>query len=221
MCFSAEADLVAGVVVGGAGVDALRHVRHKREIGIAALPLVFGTHQLTEALVWWGLDGKVAASIGEAATWVYLVVAFALPIVVPLAVRALETDPGRRRAMAPFAVVGGVVAAILLAELFSGPATATACNRYLAYDIGLSHGGTIAVGYIAATCLPLLLASERRVVLFGIGNLVAVSVLAVVVAEGVISLWCAWAAVTSLLIVAHLRSPVPDREPITSGVAQP
>lgn len=217
MCFSPEADLIAGVVVGGAGVDALRHVRHRREIGIAALPLVFGTHQMTEALVWWGLDGRVAASIGDAATWVYLVVAFALPIVVPLAVRGHETDPGRRRGMAPFAVLGGIVAAVLYAELFAGPATATECTRYLAYDIGLRNGGAVAAGYIAATCLPLLLASERRIALFGVANLAAVSVLAVVVARGVISLWCAWAAVASLLIVAHLRRRAPDR--VTTPVA--
>ena len=80
MCFSAEADLIAGAVVGGFGIDAVRHVRHRRELTLAALPLVFGAHQMIETFAWWGLDGKVPAVLGDVATWIYLIIAFLLPI---------------------------------------------------------------------------------------------------------------------------------------------
>lgn len=216
MCFSAEADLIAGVVVGGAGIDALRHVQHRREIAIAALPVVFGTHQLIETLVWWGLDGKVPASLGDAAMWVYLVIAFLLPLVVPLAVLSIEPEPGRRGLMAPFAVLGGIVTLVLLVELFTGPATATDAGRYLAYDVDLDFGVQITVLYVVATCIPLLLSSNRRIVIFGVLNLAAVTTLGWLMAAGVISLWCAWAAVTSVVIVVHLRT---DRREHVSGPA--
>jgi len=206
MCFSAEADLVAGVVVGGAGVDALRHVRHKREVALAALPLVFGAHQLTETLTWWGLDGHVSAGLGEAATWVYLVIAFALPVVVPLAVGSVERDPARRRLTAPFIALGAAVTVILLLELFTGPVSAEIEGLYVAYDVSLDYGGPLTALYVAATCGPLLLSSRRSVVVFGALNLAAVTVLAWLMATGVISLWCAWAAVTSVVIVIHLRT---------------
>lgn len=42
-------------------------------------------------------------------------------------------------------------------------------------------------------------------VLLGAVNLLAVSVLAVILMSGVISLWCAWAAVTSASILWYLR----------------
>jgi len=36
MCFSAEVDLVAGTVVTAIGVDAIRHVRYRSELALAA-----------------------------------------------------------------------------------------------------------------------------------------------------------------------------------------
>jgi hypothetical protein len=44
VCFSPEADLLAGIVVGGVGIDALRHTRHRRYLPLALLPLLFALH---------------------------------------------------------------------------------------------------------------------------------------------------------------------------------
>ena len=206
MCFSAEADLVAGVVVSGVGVEALRHVQHRREAAVAALPLLFGAHQLTEAFVWWGLDGDVSGSTGDLAAKAYLVFAFILPVLVPAAMLLLEDDHGRRRRVVPFVVLGGVVSAWLLAALANGPVAVSDAGSYVAYDVGLRYGGPVAVAYVIATCGPLLLSSRRRLVIYGALNLGAVTVLAWLLAEGVVSLWCAWAAVTSVMIVIHLRT---------------
>ncbi|HEX9978504.1 MAG TPA: DUF6629 family protein [Acidimicrobiia bacterium] len=218
MCFSAEADLIGGILVGGAGVDALRHVGHRRELVLAALPLVFGAHQMIEAFTWWGLDGRVPEGIGNAATWVYLTIAFLLPLVVPLAVLSVEPDPGRRRMVTPFAILGVAVSATLLFELFTGPVSAAVAGLYIAYDVDLSFGGQMTVLYVAATCGPLLLSSRRRIMVFGVLNLAAVTVLARLMASGVISLWCAWAAVCSVAIVIHLRTADRPSEPVSTGV---
>ena len=48
MCFSPQADFVAGAVVAGVGVETLRRVRFRRELVVGALPLLFGVHQLVE-----------------------------------------------------------------------------------------------------------------------------------------------------------------------------
>ena len=86
MCLSAEVDLVAGLVIGAAGVDALRHAEDRKEIAVAALPVLLGAHQLIEAIAWWGLEDRVPAIAGNVAVWVYLLLAFGvLPIFVPLA----------------------------------------------------------------------------------------------------------------------------------------
>ena len=210
MCFSPEADLIAGAVVGGFGIDAVRHVRHRREVALAALPLIFGAHQIIEAFVWWGLDGKVPAMLGDVTMWIYLIIAFLLPLVVPLAILSIETDYRRRRMISAFAILGGAVSVTLISQMFTGPVTAEIANRYIAYDVSLIYGGQLTALYVAATCGPMLLSKRPRIVVFGILNLIAVSVLAWLMATGVISLWCAWAAVTSIVIVLHLRGTAGD-----------
>ena len=207
MCFSAEADLVAGIVISGAGVDALRHVRDRKDLPLASLPLIFGAHQLIETFAWWGLDGRVPEEVGTVALWAYLVIALGvLPLLVPVAVYFVEPDPGRRRLMVPFGVVGIGVAVMLMAELISGPVDAEVACRYIDYNLSLGYGGQITAFYVAATCGPPLLSSNRRVVVFGLLNMAAVVAIAGLLSNGVISVWCAWAAVISVIIVVHMRS---------------
>ena len=67
MCFSAQADLVAGIVVGGIGVGALRQVHRWRELPLASLPVLFAGHQLVEAFVWLDLTDRASAPTGRVA----------------------------------------------------------------------------------------------------------------------------------------------------------
>jgi hypothetical protein len=206
MCFSAEADVVAGLVVTAIGVDALRQVRRPAERPLGALPVLLGAHLLVEALVWQGLTGEIDASIGRRAMWVYLAFAVVvLPVLVPLAVRAVEPDPGRRRTMGLLAVAGTVLAGVYLAGMLQSTVDVHIEGSHLAYDLGMDHGGLLAGVYAIVACAPPMLSSERRIATFGLANLVAVVVLVWIESSALTSLWCAWAAVASIAIAAHLR----------------
>jgi hypothetical protein len=207
MCFSPEADLVGGFVLGAIGFDAVRHVRQRGDhLAIATLPLLLALHQLDEAFVWWGLQGHVSAVVGHAATWIYLLFAFVvLPVYLPLAVLVLE-PPGRRRSlMALFAGLGAVVSAMLLVAMLRGPVTSSLGEYHLAYRIGLSAGGAVVVAYVVATCGAVMFSGYRRLAVFGLVNILAVAVLAHLAIDGFASLWCGWAAVTAGFIARHLR----------------
>ena len=206
MCFSVEADVAVGVAVGVVGVDALRHVTRPAQWPLAALPLVFAAHQLNEAFVWWGLDGTFSSSVARWAAWIYLGIAFVLPAWVPVTVALIEPDRMRRRVMWGFAALGAVVSAVLLLALLRGGPHVREEPLHLAYAVDTGVGVQMAVLYVAATCGAFLASSDRRIALVGLLNLVAVSVLAALLMTGVISLWCAWAAVVSVLIAAHLRA---------------
>jgi hypothetical protein len=211
VCFSAEADVLAGVVVTAVGVDALRQVHHPGERALGALPVLLGAHLLVEAAVWWGETGDVAASTGRLAMWIYLAFALCvLPVLVPFAVRAVEPDDDRRRAMALLGAAGVLLAAVYLVALVDGPVEVRIAGYHLAYDLNMEYGGLLAAVYAAVACVPPLLSSIRRVAWFGVANLIAVVVLAVVQSSALTSLWCAWAAVASLAIATHLRS---ERQP--------
>jgi hypothetical protein len=221
VCFSPEADLITGVVIGSVGVDALRHTRHRRYVPLALLPLLFGLHQVVEAFAWWGLEGRVPSRVGEVATWLYLAFAFlVVPPLVPGAMRAAEADEGLRRRLLPFLLLGAGVAGALLPGLLNGGAGGETACRYIAYDAGVPYGGYVLPFYVAATCGPVLLSGNRRFVLFGVANLAAVALLGWLLARGVISLWCVWAAVTSVAIAREVRTEE-ERQATRAAMAAP
>jgi hypothetical protein len=221
MCFSPEADVVAAVVVGAVGIDAVRHVRNRREVLLASLPLLFAVHQLIEAFVWWGLRGSVGWDVGRAALWWYLVIAFVLPVVVPVAVRMVEPAPRRRELMTGCIGLGGAVSALLLVEVLRGPIAGHAHGWHVAYAIGHGAGSEIVVLYALATCGALVASSIRPIAIFGVLNAVAVVLLAVSASNGLPSLWCFWAAVTSVMIAVYLRrrDPLGDPSPTPSAAS--
>jgi hypothetical protein len=219
VCFSPQADVVGGLLIGAIGVDAVRHIRRRREfIALAWIPVLLGAHQFIEALVWLWLQGHVPRGIGHIALWAYLLIAFVvLPVFVPLAVIAVEPTRRRKLMMAPFALLGAVVAATLFAAMVRGPVGVRLEPYHLSYGIRLSDGFGVVALYVVAVCAPLLVSGYRNVALFGVVNLVAVIVIARLTISGFASVWCGWAAVSSAAITLHCRFAKPHRRPAKSG----
>jgi hypothetical protein len=205
VCFSAEADLCTGVVVGVVGIDALRHVRKPHAIALAATPLLLAVHEIDEAFVWWGLRGQVSWPVEHAAIYVFLAIAFVLPFWVPFAMLGVETKVHRRQWMKTFLVVGTVTSVALLAAVVRGPVGAAIDGSHIAYTADISYADILVALYIVATCGACLVASNKWLVLLGLANLSAVIALGWITFTGFASLWCAWAALTSIAIAIYLR----------------
>ena len=206
MCFSPQADFVAGAVVGGVGVGTLRRVRARRELIVGALPLLFGVHQLVEGVVWLGLRGEVSGGLGDAAKEAYILYAHAvLPALVPLGFMLLEPDRTRSRVMMAMACVGALLGVYLLWQLTAYPVGAHEQARCIDYTTHTPNNALIGLLYIAATCGPALISSRRCLRWFGRVSLVGVIVTAVVRVDELTSLWCVYVAVVSALILEHFR----------------
>jgi hypothetical protein len=207
MCFSPQADLVGGIVISTIGVAAVRNAqRRHRDVTLSTLPLLLGAHQIIEAFVWFGLQGHVPHEVERIALWAYLLIAFVvLPIFVPLAVVINEPSRRRRSIMAPLVALGVAVSTILFVNMLRGPVSVRLRPYHLAYSIDLSHGALIVVLYVTAICGTLLLSTRRRVVTFGVVNLIAVVVIAWLTVDGFASVWCGWAAISSGAIALHMR----------------
>lgn len=211
MCFSPGADVAGAVVVGAIGMDALRHVTHRRDLPLASLPLLFAGHFFIETFVWLANEGVVSQTVGSRATWAYLVIALAvIPTAIPAAVTLAEPDGRRRTLMTVLSVLGFSVGAVLLVAVVRGPLDAAVQGHHIAYAVPLDHGGQLTALYVVATCGVLLASRYRPFLLFGIVNLIVVGLLAWLMASAFISLWCAWAALTSVAIAAHLRQTDPS-----------
>lgn len=205
MCFSAEMDLAAGLVITGVGIDTLRQVRTRDQVALAALPLVFGIHQLIETLVWWELEGHVSGAVGDLAAWIYGAIALVVvPLLVPVAFLRAGTAP---HPMVGRAFVGfGALAALLgLHALGFGELARRIDGHHISYAPGDPYAVVTLSAYAIATCAPSLVARSAALRWFGAGNLAVVATLVWLDQNAVISLWCVWAAATSVLINLYLR----------------
>jgi hypothetical protein len=206
MCFSPEADFVAGAVVVGVGVETLRRVRFGRELVVGALPLLFGLHQLVEGFVWLGLRGQVSGGVGDAAKEAYIVYAHAvLPTIVPVGFALLEPDRSRSRLMWLLACLGVVLSVYLLWQVTAYPVGAQPQARCIDYSTHTPNDVLIGVLYVAVTCGPALMSSRRHLRRFGLISLVGVIAVALVRADELTSLWCVYVSIVSVLILEHFR----------------
>ena len=143
--------------------------------------------------------------------WIYLLFALVvLPTLVPLLVLFLTPPSPHRWRLVPFAALGFIVSIILLEAILVGHPNVRLGAYHLAYSIGLRHGVLIIGLYIVATCGPFLASGFRPMVWFGAVNIVAAIVLALLVADGLTSLWCFYAALVSGALALHLRYARPE-----------
>ena len=206
MCFSPQADFVAGAAVAGLGVETLRRVRTRRELIVGALPLLFGIHQLVEGFVWLGLRGQVSAGVGDAARGIYIIYAHAvLPAIVPLGFLLIEPDRRRARWMLPLAGLGALLGGVPAVAGHRLPGGGTEQARCIDYTTHTPNDAVLGLLYVAATCCPALLSSREYLRWFGLVSLVGVVVTAIVRVDELTSLWCLYAAGVSVLILEHFR----------------
>lgn len=206
MCFSPQADFVAGAAIAGVGVETLRHVRARRELIVGALPLLFGVHQLVEGFVWLGLRGQVSRGLGDVAKEAYIIFAHAvLPVIVPLGFMLLEPDRRRARVMSGMAFAGVLLGAYLLWQVTAYPIGASEQARCIDYTTHTPNDALIGLLYVAVTCGPALISSRPYLRWFGLVSVIGVIVTAVIRVDELTSLWCVYVALVSVLIFEHFR----------------
>lgn len=204
MCFSASASFAGSAVIGAVGVATLARSRGPREWLFAALPLLFALHQFAEGAVWLALDGDTR--IGGLQPWGFIYLLYAqglLTLLVPLAVWLIEPGRHRRRMVVPFLVLGAALTGYMLWCLLAYPTAIYVQGHSIVYrNPGTSHLA-VAVVYVAATCGALFFSGYRFIVALGAVNLAGVLLVLLLKQYAFTSVWCAYAALVSVLIYVH------------------
>ena len=204
MCFSATANFVGSGVLATVGVMTLTRVKHRRELLFAALPTLFAVHQFIEGFVWLGLDGilspKVTHNMGAA---FMLYAQGLLPFLLPLSVLLFEPDKHSRRRMRPFLLIGAGTAVYILWALTAYPTQVFVRGNSIVYLNPATNNTAVAILYVIATCGSLLFSKIKDMVIFGIANVIILLVVMGVKSYAFTSVWCAWAAVASIIILAY------------------
>jgi hypothetical protein len=204
MCFSATANFVGSGVLGALGVVTLAKVKHRRELLFAALPSLFAIHQFIEGFVWLGLDGKLPPTVTHDMGAAYMLYAQGLlPFLLPMGVLLFEPNGKSRRRMVPFLVIGGATGLYILWALTAYPTEIYIRQNSIVYtNQGTGHM-IIAILYVIATCGSLFFSKVRAMVIFGAANLVILLVVAAVKQYAFTSVWCAYAALASLIVLVY------------------
>jgi hypothetical protein len=204
MCFSATANFVGSTVLGAVGVVTLTRVKHRRELLFAALPLLFAIHQFIEGFVWLGLDGRFSPAVTHNMAAAFMLYAQGLlPFLLPLSVLLFEPDQKSRRRMLPFLALGSATTLYILWALTSYPLQVYVKGNSIVYINQATNNTAVAVLYVIATCGSLFFSQVRAMVLFGATNLLLILVVMGVKRYAFTSLWCAYAAVASVIILAY------------------
>jgi hypothetical protein len=212
VCFSASANFVGSAVLGAIGVATLAEVKHRRELLFAALPCLFALHQFTEGFVWLGLDHRLPPIVAHDAAAAFVLYAQGLlPFLVPLSVLLIEPTRARRLRMLGFTVLGGVLAVYLLWGLIAYPLHVSAGVHGIVYLNHITTTTMVAVLYVTATCGALFFSGFRTLVVLAWLNFVGLLIVMVVRRYEFTSLWCAYAAVVSVIIYFFFRRSRPDR----------
>lgn len=204
MCFSATANFVGSGVLATIGIATLTRVKHRRELLFAALPTLFAIHQFIEGFVWLGLDGVLSLQTAHNMGAAFVLYAQGLlPLLLPLGVLLFEPDVRSRRRMLPFVLIGGGTTLYMLWGLAAYPLQISVQENSIVYINQATNHTTLAALYVIATCGSLFLSRVRDMVVFGTANLIILLVVMAVKRYAFTSVWCAYAAAASVIILAY------------------
>ena len=204
MCFSATANFVGSTVLGAVGVVTLTKVKHRRELLFASLPILFAIHQFIEGFVWLGLDGKLSPQVTHDMGAAFMLYAQGLlPFLLPLSVLLFEPDGKGRRRMLPFVAIGVGTTLYILWALTAYPTQIFVKGNSIVYINDATNNTAVAMLYVLATCGSLFVSKERPMVIFGLANLTILLVVMAFKRYAFTSLWCAYAAIASVIILAY------------------
>lgn len=204
MCFSAAANFTGSGILGTVGAITLTRVKHRRELLFASLPTLFAIHQFTEGFVWLGLDGVLSPTVTHDMAAAFMLYAQGLlPFLLPLGVLLFEPDVKSRRRMLPFVVIGCLTGLYILWALTAYPTQTFVRNHSIVYINSATNNMVVAILYVIATCGSLLFSKIKDMVVLGLVNVGILLVVMAVKRYAFTSVWCAYAAVASILILAY------------------
>ena len=204
MCFSAVANFVGSGALGGVGVVTLTKVKHRRELLFASLPTLFAIHQFIEGFVWLGLDGVLRPAVTHDMGAAFMLYAQGLlPFLLPLSVLLFEADAKSRRRMLPFLALGTGTALYILWALTAFPTQVYVKGNSIVYINQATNNTVVAALYVIATCGSLFFSKVRAMVAFGAANLTILLIVMAFKRYAFTSLWCAYAAIASVIVLAY------------------
>lgn len=210
MCFSAPASFAAAAVLAVAGVMTVREAKQPSRLPLAVIPILFCIQQIAEGFFWLVQTDAIAPQWERPSMLLFLVFAQVVwPVWVPLSMLLPEQNKKRRKLMWLLLGAGLLFALHAGYSLFTYPVQGFVMDNHIAYRINFPGNGwkwlrpTV---YLSVTLLPALISSVRRMPLLGIAILISFIVTFMLYPDHVISIWCYFAAIISVVVLYILKA---------------
>ena len=126
-----------------------------------------------------------------------------LPFLLPLSISLFEPTAKARKLMLPFLIIGGGTTLYILWALTAFQLEVYVKGNSIVYINPATNNTIVAVLYVIATCGSLFFSKIRMMVIFGAANLIILLAVMIFKRYAFTSLWCAYAAVASIIILAY------------------
>lgn len=206
MCFSATASFASAALTASIGVVTLSRSRTLRDVPLAAMPVAFAVQQAIEGAIWLTLPSAPEVALSSILTYAFLFFALIFwPVYAPTAVYLIEPVSLRRQAMLACIGIGIALASYLAASTLALPHTACISGGHITYDANVSAPYSIGALYLLATGIALIISSHRAVAVMGWFITVGSVVSSFFYWSGFISVWCFFAAASSVAVLVHFE----------------
>lgn len=204
MCFSATASFATAGFLAVAGIISITRIQSRRELPLAAIPIIFAVQQAVEGVLWLDLAGAPEGPVAAGLVLLFLILAEVFwPVYVPVTMLVMERDEGRRRFLVPLLAIGAFVAADRLWNIASAPYGARILCGHVVYVAEYRFNIAMGLAYLAAVSLPLLMSTQRAVAVLGGIVLLGCLTSYLLYREAFVSVWCFFAAAASAVILSH------------------
>lgn len=204
MCFSPEASFTASAVITTVGLIALKKAPNRNFKLLAFIPLFFGIQQFSEGFVWLSLLYEKFYFLKSLSTIGFIIFAWVVwPVWVPLSIQGIELDSARKKVIRWFLYLGIFVSGALAYTLIFRDVRAGILDCSIVYNFSVSQDAHMIFGilYLIVTVVPTLLSKVSKVWLLGVMNIVAYAGTKLFISDRILSIWCFFAAITSIIVL--------------------
>lgn len=207
MCFSAGASFAVGAGLLGPGYYAINRTESPRMLAFACTPIVFSFHQIAEGFLWLSLKHPDFASWYKPALYGYSFISQPIwPIWVPLIMWLMERDERRKNLLFYFLLLGGASAIYMFYCLITYNISAVAEHGHIRYYRDFPYLNIMRpVNFVTIAVTPFL-STLRYTKLLAAAMMGSLIVTYLFFTNYLISVWCFFAAILSLLVILVVQS---------------
>jgi hypothetical protein len=217
MCFSAGASFGAGAILTAIGAITIKRSsvlppgERTALFSFAVIPLLFAVQQFSEGFVWLSHNGTIPMTWQFPSAIFFLVFAQVIwPAWVPWCMFSGETNPKRRRLLGILTLLGIALGIYHIFCLTIFPLSIKITAHHVHYTLPYTSFGRSfsSIPYILVTIFPPFISTVPKMRLVGLALLVSFLVTLFFFREHLISVWCFFAALISVLVLLVIHEKV-------------